>query len=223
MQTQSRQSAAFAEARALLKPKARSEFRGEMMNPMKRLVCAAVAIGILGCGGLAQAAAPPAPGPCDTAGHRQFDFWLGAWDVYRADTDKLVAHSLIEKLYGGCAVRENWMPFQGNAGGSLNSYRPSSGEWRQVWTDSANELHDYAGRWDGHALVMDGTGVSPAGQSTKLRMTYAQRPDGSVVQTGYQKTEKDKDWVPSYEFIYRRAAGQPKLSQGSRPSANSSQ
>ena len=50
--------------------------------------------------------------------------------------DQLVAHSLIEKLYNGCAVRENWMPLSGAGGGSLNSYRPEKKQWEQYWTDS---------------------------------------------------------------------------------------
>jgi len=54
----------------------------------------------------APAAAPP---PCSSPEHRQFDFWVGKWDVYPTGKDKLVAHSLIEKVYG-CGVRENWMP-----------------------------------------------------------------------------------------------------------------
>ena len=74
----------------------------------------------------AQTAPAPPSGPppatlCHTAQHGQFDFWVGQWDVYRADTNQLVAHSLIEKLYNGCAVRENWMPLGGTGGGSLNS------------------------------------------------------------------------------------------------------
>ena len=65
-----------------------------------------------------QAAPPPA---CQEAERGQFDFWVGDWDVYPTGADKLVAHSTIEKLYGGCAVRENWKPLKGTGGGSLNA------------------------------------------------------------------------------------------------------
>src|ERR1041384_6491566 len=70
-------------------------------------------------------APPPTPAPaCTSAQHRQFDFWVGRWDVYPTGKDKLVAHSLIEKLYSGCVIRENWMPLNGSDGGSLNTYDP---------------------------------------------------------------------------------------------------
>src|SRR4051812_50069597 len=71
-------------------------------------------------------AAPPGPPPpaCTAPEHRQFDFWVGYWNVYPTGKDKLVAHSLIEKLYGGCTIRENWMPLNNKTGGSLNMYNP---------------------------------------------------------------------------------------------------
>jgi hypothetical protein len=157
---------------------------------------------------LAAATAPAAPPPpsCDSAEHRQLDFWVGRWDVYRPDTGKLVAHSLIENLYGGCAIRENWMPLQGTGGGSLNSYRPDEKKWRQVWTDSVNNLNEYAGGLENG--VMDLTGVShPAsGPPVPIRMTYEAKPDGSVVQTGYQSSDGGKSWQLRYQFVYRKAA-----------------
>ena len=73
---------------------------------------------------LPQPAPPPA---CAAPEHRQFDFWIGRWDVYPTGKDALVAHSLIEKLYAGCTVRENWMPLKGSGGGSLNMYDPADG------------------------------------------------------------------------------------------------
>src|SRR5690348_9783130 len=80
--------------------------------------------------------AQPAPTTCASPESKQFDFWVGKWNVAAsAKPDVKVAESLIEKLYGGCAVRENWMPLKGNAGGSLNAYLPATGKWRQTWVD----------------------------------------------------------------------------------------
>jgi hypothetical protein len=148
---------------------------------------------------------PPSANLCDMPGHHQFDFWVGRWDVFRPDTGQQVARSLIEKLYGGCAVRENWMPLQGTGGGSLNMYRPVTKDWRQIWTDSANNLNDYVGRMSGQSLVFTGTSADPAGQITRARMTYEPLADGSVVQTGYRYSRAKKRWELQYQFIYRSA------------------
>jgi hypothetical protein len=151
---------------------------------------------------------PPPANLCDTPGHHQFDFWVGRWDVYRPDTGQLVAHSNIEKLYAGCAVRENWMPLKGAGGGSLNSYRPSLGRWVQIWTDSGNNLNQYSGAWSGKRMDLAGTSTTTLGKKVPVRMTYERLSDGSVVQTGYQKDRTGKRWVLNYTFVYRRAADQ---------------
>jgi hypothetical protein len=156
-----------------------------------------------------QTSAPPPPA-CETPEHRQFDFWVGQWDVYRTDTDQLVAHSLIEKLYGGCAVRENWMPVGGTGGGSLNSWRPAEKKWRQTWTDSGNNWNEYVGGFEDGLMVLTGTSTKAAGTKVPARMTYEAKPDGSVVQTGYQSADGGKTWSLTYQYAYRPAGGSSK-------------
>jgi hypothetical protein len=174
------------------------------------LIYVALASMLLGIGQSAPAkpssvqGAPP-PKLCDTPEHHQFDFWVGDWDVFRTDTNALVARSHIEKLYAGCAVGEHWMPLQGTGGGSLNSYRPYLKRWVQVWTDSGNNFNEYAGSWDGSRMKLSGTSVTTNGKRLPVRMTYERLADGSVVQTGYQQADQKKPWKISYEFLYRRA------------------
>ena len=73
---------------------------------------------------LALAQGAPAAAPCGAPEFHQFDFWAGHWDVYPTGKDKLVAQSLIEKVYG-CGIRENWMPLNNQSGGSLSVYVPA--------------------------------------------------------------------------------------------------
>ena len=176
------------------------------MNVPARSVVATIAV-FLAEPALAQSIAPPAPRPpaCETAQHRQFDFWVGRWDVYPTGSDQLVAHSLIERLYGGCAIRENWMPLQGTGGGSLNSWRPAEGRWRQLWADSANSWTEYVGGLDGEAMVLTATGTMPDGSPALLRMTYTRGADGSVRQLGTRSTDGGRTWQPNYDFTYRPA------------------
>src|SRR5688500_102771 len=90
---------------------------------------------------MAQAAAAQAPEvappACTGPEHAALDFWVGDWDVYPNGRDNLVGHSKIEKLYGGCAIRENWMPLRGGGGGSLSGFDPGTGRWHQTWIGSS--------------------------------------------------------------------------------------
>lgn len=159
----------------------------------------------------AAAQTPPAPPPaapppgCTSAEHRQFDFWVGRWDVYRTGTDRLAGHSLIESLYNGCAIRENWMPLRGGNGGSLNSWLPSERKWRQTWVDSANSYAVFEGAYEDGAMVLTGVWPGAAGPGTTplIRIRWTRAADGSVRQLGEQSTDQGRTWAPNFDFTYR--------------------
>jgi len=158
--------------------------------------------------GEAPASVPQATS-CDGPEYRQFDFWLGDWNVYQATGDKLVAHSRIEKLYGGCAVRENWMPIGRTGGGSLNIYLPSKKSWRQFWVDSSNNLNEYSGGLVGQAMKLTGTSLTAAGTKLKVRMTYTHASDGSVTQRCERSDDSGKTWAVDCLFIYKPVQSPP--------------
>ena len=155
------------------------------------------------------ASPPPAPPPaCTGPEHRQFDFWVGEWTVTPTGKANVVASSLIEKLYGGCAVRENWMPLKGTAGGSLNNYY--DGQWRQTWVDAANSRVDFTGGLVDGKMVMTGEwkGVLGPGKDALIRMTYSKNADGTVRQHGEQSTDGGKSWSTNFDFTYHHKAAQ---------------
>ncbi|QDZ06418.1 hypothetical protein FPZ24_02120 [Sphingomonas panacisoli] len=151
----------------------------------------------------------PAPSPpaCAASENRQFDFWVGKWDVFDPKTNKKVAESLIESVYRGCGIRENWRP-KTSGGGSLNIYIPQEKKWFQSWIDAQGSRAEFVGGWNGKAMVLEGDWPTPAvpGQPNRVRMTYTPYPDGSVRQTGEVSTDDGKTWKPSFDFIYRHAA-----------------
>jgi len=145
--------------------------------------------------------------PCSASEHRQFDFWVGAWDVYPTGQDNLVAHSLIESVYGGCGVRENWMPLSGKGGGSLNIYVPKESAWRQTWIDSNGARVDFEGGWYGDKMIMEGLWgdvLGPSGDAL-VRMTYTKADDGSVRQVGEMSQDEGETWAPGFDFTYKPA------------------
>ena len=145
--------------------------------------------------------APVAPQPsCTAPEHRQFDFWVGKWDVYPTGKDQLVAHSLIESVYAGCGVRENWMPLKAAGGGSLNIYLPEEKHWEQFWIDGQGTRATFVGGWNGKAMVIQGKWGGPL-----VRISYSRNADGSVRQFGEQSTDEGKTWSTSFDLTYRPA------------------
>jgi len=164
-----------------------------------------IAIALLFAQASAAQVAPPPPSPCADAAHAQFDFWVGEWDVYPNGSDKLVAHSRIEKLYGGCAIRENWMPLKGTGGGSLSNLEPATGRWHQTWIGSAPGRVEFEGGLAGGKMVLTGfwRGSGPKGEDGLTRMTYSPAADGSVRQLGEFSADHGLTWQASFDFIYR--------------------
>lgn len=145
-----------------------------------------------------------APG-CKSPQHRQFDFWVGKWDVYPTGKDKQVARSLIENLYDGCVIRENWMPFSGTPGGSLNTYDPDDGKWHQVWMDASNARVSFDGEYDGERMILTGLwkGAQKPGEVGLVRMTYTRLPGDEVRQFGEISTDQGATWKPFFDFTYK--------------------
>jgi hypothetical protein len=150
--------------------------------------------------------APPPPPPCAAEGHNQFDFWVGEWDVFPNGANQLIAHSKIEKLYNGCAIRENWMPLVGAGGGSLNAFDPASNRWHQTWIGSQPGRVEFDGGMAGNKMVLTGfwKGVNGPGQDALIRMSYTPQLDGSVRQHGEQSTDQGLTWSTNFDFIYKK-------------------
>jgi hypothetical protein len=158
---------------------------------------------LLGQAAVAQVA-PPTP-TCDGPEYGALDFWVGDWDVYPNGRDNMVAHSKIEKLYGGCAIRENWMPLRGNEGGSLSGFDPGTGRWHQTWIGSAPGVVQFEGGPAVGKMVLTGwwAGSGPNGEDGLTRMTYSQVDGGVVRQLGEFSADHGLTWQPSFDFIYR--------------------
>ena len=152
----------------------------------------------------AQAAPPPTPA-CDAAEHAAFDFWVGEWDVYPNGRGNLVARSTIEKLYNGCAIRENWMPLRGGTGGSLSGFDPATRRWHQTWIGSAPGVVRFEGGPADGKMVLTGwwPGSGPSGEDGWTRMTYSRFEKNAVRQFGEFSADHGLTWQPSFDFVYR--------------------
>ena len=158
---------------------------------------------------LASPAVGQTPAGCDTPESHQFDFWVGKWEVHPNGADKIIAHSLIEKKYTGCAIRENWMPLGkelNGGGGSLSLYDSRAKRWRQAWVDSSGTRVDLDGGFANGVMSITGKWENFAGpgKDALVRMQYQLQPDGQVRQWGDSSTDGGKTWQSAFDFLYRR-------------------
>jgi hypothetical protein len=111
----------------------------------------------------AAGAAQPAP-RCEAAAYRQFDFWVGEWQVHTPD-GKLAGTNRIEREYDGCVVHEHYMGAKTYRGESLNTYDAGRKVWHQTWVDNQGLLLLLEGGWRGTSMVLEGKSLDASGTS----------------------------------------------------------
>ena len=145
--------------------------------------------------------------PCAYAAeNRQFDFWVGEWNVVTTQGGMPAGTSKIERILNDCVILENWAslnnPYQGK---SYNTYNTSLKRWEQFWVDnSQGMIHFYGELKDG---IMDyWTEEIPQGDGQKLKRHLQFIPQGPdrVRQFSQGSTDGGKTWTVEYDFTYNR-------------------
>lgn len=155
------------------------------------------------------ASPPPPPPNCSAAEHHALDFWIGEWDAFRADNNRLSGRSSITASDDGCIVNENWtsigQPFP-YSGRSLNLYVRDTQHWEQYWADSTGTpIHFVGGVIAGRAVQM--STLSASGSPAQWqRVTFTPNADGTVTQQG-DTSPDGQTWTLSYRLIYRHHQG----------------
>lgn len=159
------------------------------------------------------AAPPPKPFDCTAPQHREFDFWIGEWDVVPnaqgAQGARKPASNVVEKAHGGCVVIENWDDRQGGTGQSFNLYDRVRQQWHQTWVDSTGGLHEYWGQLKDGNMVFIGEVPLPrasrfAGRRT-IRLTFFPLGADKVRQFS-EALGPEGTWSVNYDLIYTRRA-----------------
>lgn len=145
---------------------------------------------------------------CAAPEHRQFDFWLGEWEV-RDPEGRLVGRNHITTLFDGCALHEEWRGESGHRGTSLNAWSPQRGAWHQTWIDSSGMLLLLDGGLRDGAMVLEGSAPLPDRPERVLRhrITWA-RIDGDPDRVRqHWETSVDADaWETVFDGRYFRVA-----------------
>ncbi len=138
--------------------------------------------------------------PCNTPEYRQFDFWVGDWNVESASAPGSVSHNRISLINDGCTLREEYDTPQGYAGTSLNFYDSRRKVWHQTWIDNQGGGLVLEGGLQGSEMVLQ----SEADGQQVQRLTWTPLPDGRVRQHWQSSTDGGKTWATAFDGYYSR-------------------
>lgn len=146
--------------------------------------------------------------PCTYAQeNRQFDFWVGEWNVETSQGGIPAGQSRIEKTLGDCVIFENWQS-NGNpySGKSYNIYNTALKRWEQFWVDNVGGSIFFYGNLSKDGVMDYFTDELPQPDGTKLKrhlQFFSLGPD-KVRQFSQGSTDGGKTWHVEYDFTYLR-------------------
>ncbi len=163
-------------------------------------------------------AAPPRPCP-STAINRQFDFWIGRWDVAPWNAPAGTAQgaagvNTVEANLAECVLVENWRAVNGSEGKSFNFYDINQKKWRQVWIADGGGSLDYSGDFRDGSMRFEGWTLNAGGVRALQRLTFTPFGHDTVRQTFSSSTDGGKTWVTGFDARYVRQPAKPPAEVG---------
>ena len=153
-----------------------------------------------------QAPAPKAS-PCEQEPRfREFDFWVGEWDVHDVK-GTFVGENSITREENGCVLIEKWSGARGSTGMSINYLDRTTDEWVQSWHAAGGYQILIRGGMTDEGMLLSGTIHYIAnGQTAPFRGLWTPLPDGRVRQYFEQSNDDGATWEPWFEGFYSKKA-----------------
>lgn len=139
--------------------------------------------------------------PCAAPEYRQFDYWLGEWDV-EANGAK-VATSSIQLALDECVIFENYQTLRSYAGKSFSLYDSNTKKWQQRYVDTTGALHEYIGALEGDTMRFYWR-YTANGKPVVQRMSYLREGPDKVRQLMEISTDGEKTWATNFDGLYVR-------------------
>ncbi|HEY5615296.1 MAG TPA: hypothetical protein VIL52_04675 [Bacteroidota bacterium] len=132
---------------------------------------------------------------------RQFDFWVGEWEVRNPKGEK-VGDSSIQLIIDDCVISENYTGVRGYTGKSFNIYNAPLKKWQQFWVDSQGGVLEFSGAYSDGKLEYTAVSIDTLGKPLHHRMAFFDMPDKTVRQLWEQSTDGGKQWATVFDGTY---------------------
>jgi hypothetical protein len=142
---------------------------------------------------------------CDSPESRQFDFWLGEWELSYSEEGKPGrSRNRVSKILGGCAVLEEFSGQPGTKldGRSHSTYDRLTRQWRQTWVDNTAAYLDFTGGMSDGRMILSRD--APGGKGVQQRMIFQDITSDSLKWLWQKSEDGGASWKTQWEIDYRR-------------------
>jgi hypothetical protein len=157
---------------------------------------------------LLAAAQAPAPPTCDGPEWKQFDFWVGDWDLsYKAADGKVLAsRNKVTKILGGCVLLEQFSGAPGTKldGHSVSTFDRNARQWKQTWVDNTGSYLDFTGGFADAKMIL-ARDAERQGKKFRQRMVWQDIRADAFKWLWQRSDDGGATWSTQWEIDYRRA------------------
>lgn len=141
--------------------------------------------------------------PCPAAEARQFDFWVGEWDLTWGEDKK--GTNVITSKWDGCVIEEQFdgRPGVDFLGMSISTYNPKIEKWQQTWVDSQGGYIDLVGEFkDGEMTLVNQPADSDG--TTLFRMVFYNIEEDALDWNWERSEDRGESWELRWQIHYER-------------------
>jgi hypothetical protein len=154
-----------------------------------------------------QTSAPP--NPCTAPQQKQFDFWVGDWDLtWPGQNAGETGHGTnsIKRILDDCIVQENFASLDTThmRGTSVSVFDPKSAHWKQTWVDNQGSYLDFTGEFKDGQMILQREFTRPDGVRMMQRMVYKNIAANEFDWSWESSTDGGKTWQANWPIHYKR-------------------
>ncbi len=140
--------------------------------------------------------------------YRQFDFWLGSWEMFDYSSGKkgqLIGNNTITLLCNDYVIHEHAEMVNGIVGYAHLIYNKSDNQWHQMWVDNLGNVAWFAGGLKDGKMILSGERPgSKAGLTALDSVSWTVLKPNEVRQLWQISEDDGRTWFTAADNLYIR-------------------
>lgn len=141
--------------------------------------------------------------PCPQPESRQFDFWLGEWDLTWGEDGR--GTNRVTSILDGCVIQEEFdgTPSISLKGLSVSTFNPASSQWQQTWVDNSGGYLDFVGGFAEGKMILS-RDARLQGKPIKQRMVFYNIEENALDWNWERSEDGGGTWQVVWQIHYQR-------------------
>ena len=157
----------------------------------------------------AASSAQAPPNPCAAPEQKQFNFWVGEWDLtWPGQKPGETGHggNSIRRIMEGCVVEERFTGGEAMhlRGMSVSTFVTRARKWKQTWVDNEGGYLDFVGEFKDGQMILSREAVAPDGANILQRMVWKNISHKELDWSWESSKDGGKNWQVLWPIHYKR-------------------